>query len=79
MPWAAASLILGLLTWTGCSAVVDPDTRDLGSPPPVPCVPGTVVQCACIGGTGTQTCTLQERFDVCLCTSPAGAAGTGGN
>ena len=71
----AACLLLA-----GCSAVVSPDTNDLGPAPPLPCIPGTKIQCVCIGGaTGTQTCTATERFEACECSAPAGTAGTGAN
>lgn len=76
----SAVWLVVLLVCAGCSALVDPDTRDLGSPPPLPCQPGAVIQCACLGGfTGTQTCTPQERYDACDCNSPAGTAGAGGS
>lgn len=77
MGWSVRAVVLCALFATGCSAVVDPDTGTLGSPPPLPCAPGTVNDhCACEDGRlGTQTCNELQRYDACDC-DEVGSAGS---
>jgi hypothetical protein len=67
---------------TGCSALVDPDTRTL-EPEPVLCSPGQVLTCLCDDGKPhSQRCNAGGDFEPCDCGSSAtnaAAAGAGGD
>jgi hypothetical protein len=77
-------MLMSAIGLTSCSALVDPDTRKLGSQP-IACQPGHVISCPCDDGHwSSQRCNDGGSYDACACggansgtTSGSGNSGPG--
>lgn len=76
-------LLTSVLGLAGCSLLVDPDTKKLGSQP-IACQPGEVASCPCDDGHwSSQRCNDGGGYDPCGCgqasTTTTSGGGNGNN